>query len=221
MGRYEELFQASREGLPQAASQADAWRQEFDLYETALLPLSPDNQFQVNWMAKQIQQTYEMLTEYNQGRLEYITLSDQNLRFLNRVLTLAATDLNGQEGLDFLNRLLFDSDYAADTDSDGIPDSMVPTAGTLTPASSGWDLSSGGSFTLSLVNPGGGQPTLTLRCSDPSALTLQLNGAPVETTADGDTLTAVLPAAVDGGIYELSLSSGVDCRISHLNLACQ
>ena len=221
MGRYEELFQASREGLPQAASQADAWQQEFDLYETALLTLSPDNQLQVNWMAKQIQRTYEMLTEYNQGRLEYITLSDQNLRFLNRVLTLAATDFNGQEGLDFLNRLLFDSDYAADTDSDGVPDSMLPTAGTLTPASSGWDLSSGGSFTLSLVNPGGGQPTLTLRCSDPSAFTLQLNGAPVETTADGDTLTAVLPAAVDGGIYELSLSSGVDCRISYLNLTCQ
>ena len=221
MGRYEELFQASREGLPQAASQAEAWRQEFSLYENALVTLSSDDLSRLNWMAGEIRQTYEMLREYNQGRLEYITLSDQNLSFLNRVLTLAATDLNGQEGRDFLSRLLFDSDYAADTDSDGVPDSMTVTAGALTAASrGGWSLSAGAAVTLSLASSYGGQPVLALRCSDPSALSIQLNGVPVEMVSGGDTLTAVLPASEDGS-YTLSISSDAECQISYLNVTCQ
>ena len=50
-----------------------------------------------------------MLVEYNQGRLSPITLSDQNLAFLDRVLALDEVGLNGEEALTFLESVAFDS----------------------------------------------------------------------------------------------------------------
>ena len=84
MGRYEELFQASREGIPQAASKESTWQQEFNLYEAAMRNHSIEELDKVGWFAGQVALTYEMLVEYNQGRLSPITLTEQNLAFLDR-----------------------------------------------------------------------------------------------------------------------------------------
>lgn len=109
MGRYEEFFQASREGIPQAASKSSTWQQEFSLYEVAMRDLSLNAPDQLSWFADQVALTYEMLVEYNQGRLSPITLSDQNLAFLDRVLALDEVGLNGEEALTFLESVAFDS----------------------------------------------------------------------------------------------------------------
>lgn len=109
MGRYEELFQASREGIPQAASKESTWQQEFNLYEAAMRNLSIEELDKVGWFAGQVALTYEMLVEYNQGRLSPITLTEQNLAFLDRVLALDEVGLNGEEALTFLESVAFDS----------------------------------------------------------------------------------------------------------------
>lgn len=109
MGRYEELFQASREGIPQAASKESTWQQEFSLYEVAMRDLSLNAPDQLSWFADQVALTYEMLMEYNQGRLSPITLTEQNLAFLDRVLALDEVGLNGEEALTFLESVAFDS----------------------------------------------------------------------------------------------------------------
>lgn len=109
MGRYEEFFQASREGIPQAASKSSTWQQEFSLYEVAMRDLSLNAPDQLSWFADQVALTYEMLMEYNQGRLSPITLTEQNLAFLDRVLALDEVGLNGEEALTFLESVAFDS----------------------------------------------------------------------------------------------------------------
>ena len=107
MGRYEEFFQASREGIPQAASKSSTWQQEFSLYEVAMRDLSLNAPDQLSWFADQVALTYEMLMEYNQGRLSPITLTEQNLAFLDRVLALDEVGLNGEEALTFLESVAF------------------------------------------------------------------------------------------------------------------
>ena len=64
---------------------------------------------QLSWFADQVALTYEMLMEYNQGRLSPITLTEQNLAFLDRVLALDEVGLNGEEALTFLESVAFDS----------------------------------------------------------------------------------------------------------------
>ena len=216
MGRYEEFFQASREGIPQAASRESTWRQEFDLYETAVLSLPADALGKLDWFADQISLTYDMLVDYNKGRMEQIKLSENNLRFLDRILTLAATDLTGQDAVDFMERMLFSSDYAADTDSDGIPDSLTVSNGSLSAGSNGiWSISAGTTFTLPLGAYHADNATLLIRCSDPAALVVQSGSTQVETSLVGDTLTAHLPDGAD----DLSVASTSDCEILYLELS--
>lgn len=216
MGRYEEFFQASREGIPQSASRESVWRQEFDLYETALLSLPAEDLSRMNWFAEQVSLTYDMLVAFNQGRLEQIELSENNLRFLDRILTLAATDLSGQDAVDFLDRMLFNSYYAADIDSDGLPDSLTVVDGSMAASGDCWAVSAGTTFTLPLSAYDASGAALTVRCSDPAALAIQSGGAPVEVSIEGDTLTAYLP-----GNGDLSVTSSADVEILYLELMAQ
>ena len=53
----------------------------------------------------------------------------------------------------------------------------------------------GYTVTLSLSGYGVEEVVLTVGCSDPAALTVQVDGTPVEAAAEGGVLTAALPAA--------------------------
>lgn len=85
MGRYEEFFQASREGIPQAAALAETWQTEFALYETMMAHLPSEEQARIQWFADQVMETEQMLADYNAGRMEQITLTEANLAFLSRI----------------------------------------------------------------------------------------------------------------------------------------
>lgn len=213
MERYDEFFEASREGIPQAASREAVWQYEFELYEAAVQGLSGSALERLDWFAGQIRRTYDMLVEYNQGRLERITLTGPNLRFLDRILTVEASGLSGQEAVELMNRTLFHSGSAADTDSDGVPDSLGVAGGALTPTGGGWSLSAGAAVTLSLSGYGVEEAVLTVGCSDPAALTVQVDGTPVETAAEGGVLTAALPAA-----GELSITAQEEVVLSSVEL---
>ena len=213
MERYDEFFEASREGIPQAASREAVWQYEFELYEAAVQGLSGSALERLDWFAGQIRRTYDMLVEYNQGRLERITLTGPNLRFLDRILTVEASGLSGQEAVELMNRTLFHSGSAADTDSDGVPDSLGVAGGALTPTGGGWSLSAGAAVTLSLSGYGVEEAVLTVGCSDPAALTVQVDGTPVEAAAEGGVLTAALPAA-----GELSITAQEEVVLSSVEL---
>ena len=215
MGRYEELFQASREGIPQAASKNETWRQEFDLYESTIRSLPMEDIDQTGWLVGQMALTYDMLKEYNQGRLSQITLSEQNLAFLDRILAADQAGLEGEEALNFLRSVLFDSDSAADVNSDGIPDAFVPLSGQIEAMNGGWSLEEGARFRLLAIPGEGVQSVLTIRCSDPSALSVQWGGAPLMTETSGDTMTAFVPADQEG---DLEIAASGHCEISYVGL---
>ena len=206
MGRVEEAFTASREGIPQSGSRVSTWRDQFSLYEQVFCPYGAEGAWNVDsaqWYADQILQTYDMLVDYNRGRLEFITLTPQNNAFLNRVLALRDAGAEGQEAAALLRTLLFDSASAPDTDSDGLPDQFAGAARSR----DGLLLRDGAS--LRLFSYYAGDYVLTLSgCSDPAALAgVALDGAPLALAAEGDTLTAVFSLPEGGGEHTLAFAA--------------
>lgn len=209
MGQVEEAFTASREGIPQSGSRVSTWRDQFSLYEQVFCPYGAEGAWGVDsaqWYAGQILQTYDMLVDYNRGRLEFITLSAQNNAFLNRVLALRDAGAEGQEAAALLRALLFDSASAPDADSDGVPDQLAGAA------ASGGGLSLAGGASIKLFSYYAGDYVLTLSgCSDPAALAgVTLDGAPLELAVDGDTVTAAFSLPDGGAEHTLAFAaSGV------------
>lgn len=218
MGRYEELFQASREGIPQAASKAEVWQQEFSLYETLIDSLSREEDENLSWFAEEIGKTCDMLEEYNAGRLEQITLTDRNLAFLDRILLLRDTGLTGAEARSLYERSLFESGRAADLDADGIPDRFSAPEGALSASGGGWRLEAGGSLNLT-IDPSGSRPVeLTLRCGAGEISSLLLDGEAVAFDRSGDTLSAVLDLGGGGGERRLTLKTEGGVELHDLSL---
>ncbi|MCI8478393.1 MAG: O-antigen ligase family protein [Oscillospiraceae bacterium] len=214
MGRYEELFQASREGIPQAAATQGTWQEEFSLYETAFNSLRWNESPDFPWFAGQVRQTYEMLTAHNRERLEQIRLTDRNLQFLDQMLALETSGLEGEQAFGILS-LCFDSAHTADTNSDGIPDRMI--GATLTPVDEGWTLQANDTLRLPFFTSGA-QAVLTLTCDNPAAFSSSsVNGVPAVLQPDG---TAIFP--LDGsGEYWLELSTCAPVTISGLRLTVE
>ena len=74
-----EFFQATHTGLKQEASNPDAWNSAFNLYRQAYAQLDAEDM--TDYLSG-ICQTGDWLEEFNQGRMEQITLSEANQNFL-------------------------------------------------------------------------------------------------------------------------------------------
>ena len=57
---------------------------------------------QIDWYADQILLTWKMLEEYNAGRLEQITLSEENQTFVEQMQALDETGVTGEAALALL-----------------------------------------------------------------------------------------------------------------------
>lgn len=216
-GQYDELFEASQEGIPQAAALAETWEKEFELYRTLFQTLVQQNTLlELNWFSSEVQETYEMLVSRNTNCMEQIPLSAENLQFIDQMLAINAADLNGEDARVLSERLLFDSESAADTDSDGVPDRL--RAQTLQTEKNGWQVEAGDTLNVSFVAPAGGSAVLELRSDDAQTISsVTLNGVPVEVQADSGGMTAFLP--VDAGVeYQLTFSLPAALHFRALNL---
>lgn len=100
LGQYDELFAASREGIRQAASKAEAWQGEFDLYED----LAGDGFIleNVQWYCDQVLEMYGQFQSFNEGRLEQLRLTDANLAFLERVRAVKDSGATGDAAAEML-----------------------------------------------------------------------------------------------------------------------
>lgn len=86
LGQWDQFFAATREGISQAASRASAWQEIFFLYEGFFPGEEAEN---AAWYAQQVLMFYDMLQQYNDGRMEQITLVDQNMTFIQHMQHLA------------------------------------------------------------------------------------------------------------------------------------
>lgn len=84
-GELDEVFKASREGVAQEASSADAWNQQVDFYRSAVLPATGAEGMDA--FLDGVQALADYLEAYNRGRQEEIVLRDENRDFLERAET--------------------------------------------------------------------------------------------------------------------------------------
>jgi len=81
-GEFEELFACSREGIAQEASTKEAWNLQLDFYRNEVLPAAGTaymDEFVGGVLALD-----DYLTEWSEGRLEEIELSEENAAFLEK-----------------------------------------------------------------------------------------------------------------------------------------
>ena len=86
LGEWEEFFAATREGIYQSASRTSSWQDLFTLYEQVF---PGEENADAAWFAQQSLELYYMLQDYNDGRMEQITLTEENLAFIQRMQAIA------------------------------------------------------------------------------------------------------------------------------------
>lgn len=82
-GEFAELLACSREGIAQEASVKDAWNLQLDFYRNEVLPAAGVEH--MGEFADGVLALRDYLTEYSQGRMEEIELTEENQTFLNAV----------------------------------------------------------------------------------------------------------------------------------------
>ena len=92
-GEYEELFDCSREGIAQEASSNDAWNLQFDFYRQEVLPAMDGENMEL--FIREVLATGDYMEEYSAGRLEAITLTEENKAFLDACATAQENNLPG------------------------------------------------------------------------------------------------------------------------------
>ena len=95
LGDYEELFACSREGIAQEASAKDAWNLQLDFYRGEVLPAAGAEHMDA--FVDGVLALRDYLTEYSQGRLEEIQLSEENQAFLDAVDSIKGNGSSGEE----------------------------------------------------------------------------------------------------------------------------
>lgn len=95
LGDYEELFACSREGIAQEASAKDAWNLQLDFYRGEVLPAAGAEH--IGAFVDGVLALRDYLTEYSQGRLEEIQLSEENQAFLDAVDSIEENGTSGEE----------------------------------------------------------------------------------------------------------------------------
>ncbi len=73
------------------------WQEEFSLYEEALRSDPEGVLDDIQWFADQVLQTEQMMHDYNADRMEPVTLTGDNLAFLERIQAVKATGATGAD----------------------------------------------------------------------------------------------------------------------------
>lgn len=103
-GQLEELFACSREGIAQEASSADSWNLQLNFYRNEVLPAAGVEHMEEFVAGVLALQSY--LTEYSEGRLEEIKLTEENQTFLNAVVSAQEIGMPLEEMYLYLTEIL-------------------------------------------------------------------------------------------------------------------
>ena len=103
LGQYGEMFECSREGIAQVASSPDGWNLQMNFYRTEVLPAMTGETMEI-YLAG-VQALDEALTHYNAGRMEAVSLNEENAKFLQSVSALQKAGIGGEEALMLLSAI--------------------------------------------------------------------------------------------------------------------
>ena len=96
-------FNAANVALTQEASNVDAWNSIFNLHRQAFQQLSGE---EIDAFVSGVCAMGDRLEQFNQGRMEQITLSEENQAFLDAALQIQELGLSGESAYAALALLL-------------------------------------------------------------------------------------------------------------------
>lgn len=93
-GEFEKLFACSRQGIAQEASTKEAWNLQMNFYRNEVLPAAGTEH--IDEFMDGVLGLRDYLTEYSQGRLEEIQLTEENQSFLSMVSSMEENGISGE-----------------------------------------------------------------------------------------------------------------------------
>lgn len=214
--QYDRAVSVAKTGLAYTASDPDQWNQILDLFRQALTPnlqsgvgtpLSDEANNRI--LCTGIQEIYDELCAHNASSMETIALSTSNVVFLGQMRQISDAQGDMTVAIPVLSGTLFHSQFAADTNTDGIPDQVSGLSGAV------WDgqgvqMEAGGSVTITL--PATQQALyLSVQCQNPGDVTAALNGMALAQEEGSDAGIArfalTTASATGGGDCQLQISS--------------
>jgi hypothetical protein len=133
-----DAFEAAKSGIKHAASNPGMWTRIFDICEEYIDPVGPNTDDAADrlrtpkYYVKSVVELYNALLERNEHSLDKITLSPYNEAFIGKNLEISATHLYSIDWVfTAIMTYAFDSECAVDADSDGIPDNLSLSSGSI------------------------------------------------------------------------------------------
>lgn len=210
--QYEQAVSVAKTGLAYTASDSAAWNQILDLFRQTLTtnlqeggnsPLADESQSSL--LCSGMQEIYNALCTHNANSMENIALSTANTVFLGQMRQISDVQGDMTAVISVLSGTLFHSQFAADTDNNGVPDQISGLSGAT------WEgqtvkMEADGMFTITL--PVTNQSLeLSIQCQNPGDVTATLDGAPL-----------VQEEGAEAGIARFALvtsppAEGGDCKL--------
>lgn len=138
IGEMDRAFEVSEKGIDYTKANPAVWQEQFALYESYLDAQVDSEQF-ATFLSESGTSFFDhvlkvsgKLSTLNEGRMETITLSAQNVAFIGRVEAAKALAGKVPEIKSLLQTEIYDSNYAIDLDHNGIPDGVSMIQGQLT-----------------------------------------------------------------------------------------
>ena len=210
--QYEQAVSVAKKGLAYTASDSAVWNQILDQFRQAL---TPDLQAGTSTPLADAQngallcaglgEIYDALRAHNAQSMEEIALSTENQAFFGQMRQIEAAQGDIAVVLPVLSGTLFHSAYAADTNSDGVPDQVSGLSGAA------WvdgtvQMEVGGVVTITL--PASAQTLeLSIRCQAPGDVTAALDGTALAPAEDGETGKAVFSLAASGADSQIQITT--------------
>jgi hypothetical protein len=133
-----DAFEAAKIGISNTKSYPGMWIRIFDIFEENIDPVGPytndaaDRLRSAEFYIDSVLDLYDALLERNKTALDHITLSPYNNTFIGKLLEIKATHLYSIDWVfTAIMSHVFDSECAADSNLDGIPDNLTLSSGSI------------------------------------------------------------------------------------------
>ena len=222
-----DAFEAAKQGIQNAKSSPLMWSKIFDLCEEHIDPVGPytddaaDRLKSSKFYIDSVLELYEALLERNRNALDKISLSPYNNAFIGKILEIRAV-----QGYDVTSALIaimahaFDSDYAVDTNQDGIPDSISVSSGSMKRNETGlFEVSDHTVLELNLYQKLRGSYEFTIRTETPQGIKISMDGTELQPVYDTNKVfvTIDFPNNTEMKLNQFVVTIPKACVIDYIN----
>jgi hypothetical protein len=178
-----DAFEAAKTGARNAASSPGMWIRIFDTFEEYIDPVgahtddAADRLKSPKFYVNSVLELYDTLVERNERALDQITLSPYNDAFIGKLLEIRESHLYSVDWVfTALMTHAFHSEYAADTDRNGLPDNLVLLSGSIERTPDDLLAAAGTTVELTLYHKLRGTYVFQVKTDTPQGVKIALDG---------------------------------------------